>query len=428
MHKIYLIAKREYLSRVRKKSFIIMTLLGPVLIGAFYAIIIGLAINQKTGEKTKTIAVIDKSGLFVHKLENQYRLNFEYKNNENLQSSDEYYGWLIIPHNFTLENPQQVIFKSDKSATVDLQSKIKSAIETAGKNMKLMEKGLSKTFLDSLKMNINIHALEIGENGKLEDSRAELNLGLGAVFAFFIYLFIFLYGVQVMRGVMEEKTNRIVEIIISSVKPFQLMMGKIIGVALVGLTQFFIWVALSLLLMTLVSSSFSTQFSDISQNIPQNNVGMISKISLLINMFLSAQLIYLLLIFIFYFMFGYLLYSSMFAAIGSAVDSESDTQQFMLPVTLPLVISFASAFSILSTDPHGSMATFMSLFPLTSPIIMMVRIPFNPPVWQIAISMFLLVAAFILLTWLAGRIYRVGILMTGKKPTYKELFKWMMMK
>ena len=427
MHKIWLITKREYLSRVKKKSFIIMTLLGPLLIGAFYAIIIGLAINQKTGEKTKTIAVIDKSGLFQNKLENQYRLQFEYYNVENSNSKD-IYGWLIIPQDFTLNNPKQITFKSKESATVDLKSKITNAIETAGKNMKLMDKGLSKTFLDSLKMEVTLHTLEVNDEGKFVDSRAEINLGLGAAFAFFIYLFIFLYGVQVMRGVMEEKTNRIVEIIISSVKPFQLMMGKIIGIALVGLTQFLIWVVLSLLLMVLVSSSFSAQFAEMSQNVPQNSSGILSKMAPLIDLFFSASLVYFLLIFVFYFMFGYLLYSSMFAAIGSAVDSESDTQQFMLPVTLPLIISFASAFSILSTDPHGSMATFMSIFPLTSPIIMMVRIPFNPPIWQVALSMISLIAAFILLTWLAGRIYRVGILMTGKKPTYKELFKWMMMK
>lgn len=427
MHKIWLIAKREYLSRVKKKSFIIMTLLAPVLIGVFYAIIIGLAVNQKTGEKNKTIAVIDSSGIFENKLENQYRLQFVYFKNEDF-NSEKINGWLIIPKDFTVDNPKQIIFKSKESATVDLQNKISNAINTSGKNIKLIEKGLSKEFLDSLKMNVTLHTLEIGDDGKFVDSQAEINLGLGAVFAFFIYLFIFLYGVQVMRGVMEEKTNRIVEIIISSVKPFQLMMGKILGIALVGLTQFFIWVILSLILMAVVSTSFASQFAEISQNIPQNNTGISSKLAPLIDMFFSASLVYFMLFFVFYFIFGYLLYSSMFAAIGSAVDSESDTQQFMLPVTLPLVISFASAFSILSTDPHGSMATFMSIFPFTSPIIMMVRIPFNPPIWQIAASMFSLIAAFIILTWLAGRIYRIGILMTGKKPTYKELFKWMLMK
>lgn len=405
-----------------------MTILGPLLIGVFYAIIIGLAINQKTGEQTKTIAVVDKSGLFENKLENQYRLEFSYFKNENSNDQNSIYGWLLIPENFTLENPSQIVFKTKNSPTVDLQSKITHAIETACKNTKLMKKGLSQAFLDSLKVDVNLHTLQIKDDGKVEDSKAEINLGLGAAFAFFIYLFIFLYGVQVMRGVMEEKTNRIVEIIISSVKPFQLMMGKIIGVALVGLTQFIIWVILSLILMVLVSSSFSAEFNEITQNVSQNNYGMTSKIALVFDTIFSQSLIYFLLLFVFYFLFGYLLYSSMFAAIGSAVDSESDTQQFMLPVTLPLIISFASAFSILSTDPHGSMATFMSIFPLTSPIIMMVRIPFNPPAWQIVVSMLSLVAAFVLLTWLAGRIYRVGILMTGKKPTYKELFKWMLMK
>jgi ABC-2 type transport system permease protein len=428
MHKIWLITKREYLSRVKKKSFIVMTILGPILIALFYAIIIGLAINQKTGERTKTIAVVDSSGLFKNKLEYPSKVQFIYFDEEKPQKDMNIDGWLIIPKNFSLEKPSDVVFKSENTSTLDIRSKLERAIEGAGETQKLVQKGLRQSFLDSLSVNVNLVTLEMDETGDLKNSRAELNFGLGAAFAFIIYFFIFLYGVQVMRGVMEEKTNRIVEIIVSSVKPFQLMMGKILGIAMVGLTQFLIWIFLSGALTAVVSFFFASSVGSMEDEITKSGASQMSVISPIINDFLSLDLGFYLIIFVFYFLFGYLLYSSMFAAIGSAVDSESDTQQFMLPVTIPLIISFASSFSILGSDPHGSMATFMSLFPLTSPIIMMVRLPFNPPGWELALSMLILVATFILFTWLAGRIYKVGILMIGKKPTYKELFKWMMMK
>jgi len=425
MRKIWLITKREYLSRVTKKTFIVMTILGPILIALFYAVIIGLAINQKTGERTKTIGVVDSSGLFKNQLETPEKIQFVYFDTETKQPEIELEGWLIIPQKFSLDQPNDVIFKSDNTPTLDLQSKLTNAIAVTGKNQKLLKKGLRQSFLDSLRVEVNLKTLEVNETGDEVNSRAELNFGLGAAFAFIIYFFIFLYGVQVMRGVMEEKTNRIVEIIVSSVKPFQLMMGKILGIAMVGLTQFLIWILLSGVLTGIISIAFATKMGGMED---AAQPGMQSAMGPIMDAFMSLNLGFYLIVFVFYFLFGYLLYSSMFAAIGSAVDSESDTQQFMLPVTIPLIISFATSFSILSSDPHGSMATFMSIFPLTSPIIMMVRLPFNPPVWELVVSMITLVSSFMLFTWLAGRIYKVGILMMGKKPTYKELFKWMLMK
>lgn len=427
MRKIWLITQREYLSRVSKKSFILMTILGPILIGLFYAVIIGLAINQKTGEKVRTIAVVDSSGLFKGKLTNPSKVEFVYYDKETAVTQQEIFGWFIIPKSFTLENPQELIFKSKETSTIDLQNRLSDAIEIAGKNQKLTEKGIRQSFLDSLTLKVDIKTLEINDAGELVNSRAEINFGLGIAFSFIIYFFIFLYGIQVMRGVMEEKTNRIVEIIISSVKPFQLMMGKILGIAMVGLTQFLIWVLLGGAISLLVSVIFASNATETLQNMPQNPAE-VKGVSSLMDAFFSLNLGLYFVVFLFYFLFGYLLYSSMFAAIGSAVDSESDTQQFMLPVTIPLVLSFAMSFSILASDPNGTLATFMSIFPLTSPIIMMVRLPFDPPTWQLLVSMLVLVATFILFTWLAGRIYRVGILMMGKKPTYKELFKWMLMK
>lgn len=425
MHKIWLITKREYLSRVTKKTFIVMTILGPVLIALFYGVIIGLAVNQKTGEKTRTIAVVDKSGLFKNHLENPSKVEFVYTENDTTTLGLDIFGWMVIPKDFTLDNPKEILFKTKESSTLDLESKLVSSLELSAKNQKLMQKGLRQSFLDSLKVNVKMKTKQIGETGDLLDSKAERNSVLAAAFAFIIYFFIFLYGVQVMRGVMEEKTNRIVEIIISSVKPFQLMMGKILGIAMVGLTQFLIWIVLSGVLTIVISIAFAANLAE-TGNVPTS--GFNSVLEPLLNNFLGLDLLFFLVIFLFYFLFGFLLYSSMFAAIGSAVDSESDTQQFMLPVTLPLIISFATSFSILASDPHGSMATFMSIFPLTSPIIMMVRLPFDPPGWELAVSMLTLVLTFILFTWLAGRIYKVGILMMGKKPTYKQLFKWMLMK
>jgi len=428
MHKIWLITKREYLSRVQKKTFIIMTILGPLLIALFYGIIIGLTVTQKTSEKTRIVAVVDKSGLFKNQLKNPNKVQFVYTEDDTSKNGLDLSGWLLIPNDFTLEEPKEVVFKSDETPPIELQGKLTDALESAVNNQKLVQKGVSKDFLDSLKVTVPLKTLEINETGDLVDSRAEVNFVLAFLFAFIIYIFIFLYGVQVMRGVMEEKTNRIVEIIISSVKPFQLMMGKILGIAMVGLTQFLIWVVLSGVMVGLVSLVFATNMVEMSGEMTKSNNSQISSYGSIFDIFLGLNLGFYLIIFLFYFLFGYLLYSSMFAAIGSAVDSESDTQQFMIPVTMPLVISFVTGISVLSSDPNGSFAVFMSIFPLTSPIMMMVRLPFNPPDWELAISMISLVLTFVLFTWLAGRIYKVGILMMGKKPTYKQLFKWMLMK
>ncbi len=428
MHKIWLITRREYLSRVKKKSFIVMTILGPLLIAVFYGIIIGLAVNQKMGEKTKTIAVIDLSGLFLNKLEKPSKVEFVYFYSEQTARQAHPDGYLIIPANFSLNQKNELLFKSESTPTLEMKSRLASAVEQTGKNQKLMQQGLRQSFLDSLKVDVSIKSQEISVTGQSIDSSAELNFGLGAAFAVIIYIFIFLYGVQVMRGVMEEKMNRIVEIIVSSVKPFQLMMGKILGIAMVGLTQFLIWIVLSASLVGIVSLLFAGNMGDISGEMSQMSADQSSGVSRIVDAFLNLDLGYYFIVFLFYFLFGYLLYSSMFAAIGSAVDSESDTQQFMMPVTLPLIISFATSFSILASDPNGSVATFMSIFPLTSPIIMMVRLPFNPPVGELIASMVCLVLTFILFTWLAGRIYKIGILMVGKKPTYRQLLKWMLTK
>ena len=291
------------------------------------------------------------------------------------------------------------------------------------------------------KSTIKMFTKQLDEVGNEKNTNTGLYMGIGLVAAIMIYFFIFMYGVQVMRGVMEEKTSRIVEVILSSVKPFQLMMGKIVGVALVGLTQFLLWVILS---TTLYSFASATILKDIEMKQIQQKEEVITiganldwekmgknpeenEISKLLNDFKSVDMVSITLCFLFYFLAGYLMYSALFAAIGAAVDSEADTNQFMLPITIPLIFSFGIAQTVMQ-DPQGSLAVWFSMIPLTSPVVMMVRLPFGVPPWEVALSMAFLVLGFLFTTWLAARIYRTGILMYGKKVTWKELGKWLFYK
>jgi ABC-2 type transport system permease protein len=298
--------------------------------------------------------------------------------------------------------------------------------------------------IDKARRPVEILTLKVTEDGKDEKTNTEINMAIGFGCAIAIYFMIFLYGSQVMRGVIEEKTNRIVEVIVSSVKPFQLMLGKIIGVALVGLTQFILWIVLTLIISTTVNSIlFKDQIADTVKHNSQmekvmkndltagidkmDKVDSPNEVIELFNNVNNINISKVLMCFAFYFLFGYLLYAALFAAIGSAVDSEADTQQFILPVTIPLIASFIIAQSVV-TDPDSSMAQFFSIFPLTSPIVMMVRLPFDVPIWELALSMFMLIVGFLFFTWMAGKIYRTGILMYGKKTTWKELGKWLFYK
>src|SRR5690606_22308443 len=298
----------------------------------------------------------------------------------------------------------------------------------------LKEAGIDQETLESINPNVRITTLEITETGEKE-SHAGIAMGIGMAAAMLIYLSLFIYGAQVMRGVIEEKNNRIVEVIISSVRPFQLMMGKIVGIGLVGLTQFFLWIILSGALMTAGSLIISSQMPDISteqmtsaagaanasqmSNLAQDNF--MGDIQSVLN---GINFLYIIGFFLVFFLGGYLLYSALFAAVGSAVDNETETQQFMLPITMPLLFTYVMAFSLLVRDPHGPLSFWLSMIPFTSPIAMMVRIPFGVPLWEILLSIGLLIGGFILTTWVAARIYRVGILMYGKKASYKELIKW----
>ena len=442
MKKILIILKREYLSRVQKKSFIVMTILGPILMAALFVVPVYLA---NVSDQHKKIAVLDETGLFQNKFPNSNKAVFEnvYMSYQAASENLEALGYdavLYIPES-VINNPNAVKMSSQKDMGFAIVGLIEGVIKQELEAHRLSLSGIDKKVLDNINIDVKISTYIMRE-GEEEQSYSEISYILGLLGGILIYTFIFLYGSQVMRGVIEEKTNRIVEVIVSSVKPFQLMLGKIVGVALVGLTQFVLWIGLTAVIVFSLQQINPEMFkykeppkamienkglsqSDLAQQQETLQLSE-SRSNQILEGVTHIQFGNILIVFLFYFLFGYLLYASMFAAIGSAVDNDADTQQFMLPVTVPLILALVSLNFVLN-NPDGPVSFWLSMIPFTSPIVMMARIPFNPPVplWEIGLSMFFLIAGFIFTTWIAGRIYRTGILMYGKKPTLKELFKWM---
>ncbi|GAB4334250.1 MAG: ABC transporter permease [Flammeovirgaceae bacterium] len=438
MGKIWLIVQREYITRVRNKTFIVMSILGPLLIAAFYAIIFWTA--SSSGEE-KFILVIDESHLFENKFVDSKKLHFSYEKSsldeakKEMIESKRFDAVLFIPQ-ISLENPQGITIFSEKGLAAITKELIERTIENELESVKLEKlAGINKETLKTIDTDITINTIGLSEEGEKDISTGASTV-VGLMSGLAIYMFVFLYGVQVMRGVMEEKTNRIVEVMISSVKPFQLMMGKIIGIAGVGLTQIMIWIILGIVVVSAFTFIFVAdtemiqQAQEISQQMPNIN----AKNTIPINegsnvMFALSTINFPLLIscFVFYFLFGYLLYAALFGAIGAAVDSETDTQQLMLPVTIPLILSISLSSAIIS-EPNGQLAFWLSIIPLTSPVAMMVRVPFIGFGWELILSISTLILGFLGATWMAAKIYRVGILMYGKKVTYKELAKWLFYK
>ncbi|GAA4453837.1 ABC transporter permease [Nibrella saemangeumensis] len=440
---IFLILKREYLVRVRKKSFIVMTILGPLLIFGFYAFVGWAAVSSI---EQKKVDVIDESGLFKNKLEDTKSLSFTYPESTFQQAKAKFLSskrdvLVHIPEN-VVDQPKNVQMFAEKGVSLELKSSIERAIEKEIESIKLTQAGITRKVLQDAKVNVDSETISLSEEGEKTSSAGAATI-IGGICAFLIYISVFVYGTQVMRGVMEEKTSRIVEVIISSVKPFQLMMGKIIGVALVGLTQFTLWIVLTIALTSLGTTIFGPRFAQQrAQTVMATQPGMQQQmqeggdnavtqtqttednpIADVMKAIKSLNLPMIIACFLFYFLGGYLLYSALFGAVGAAVDNETEVQQFMLPITLPVIFSFIIAQFVLR-DPNGSLAFWTSMIPFTSPIIMMVRIPMGVPGWELALSMILLVLGFVGTTWLAARIYRVGILMYGKKVSYRELSKW----
>lgn len=423
-----------------------MTILGPLLMAGVMVVPVWLAMRDKTDHQ---ILVIDHSGLFIDKLPDTKQIKFTYGARPLKQAKDKLKDG---PFDLIMEIPSEIINHAEatpllyynKQPGISTEQYISNTMENILFDYRLQGDSIDITKLDKARRPVKMLTIKVSENGQDEKTNTEINMVIGFVCAIIIYMMIFLYGSQVMRGVIEEKTNRIVEVIVSSVKPFQLMLGKIIGVALVGLTQFILWVVFTLLISTALNTVlFKDQISDVAKHNSQMEKVMKNDITAgidkmekvdspnevidLFNNVRNINFTKIIFCFAFYFLFGYLLYAALFAAIGSAVDSEADTQQFILPVTIPLILSFIIAQSVTS-DPDGSMAQFFSIFPLTSPIVMMVRLPFDVPVWELTLSILCLIIGFLFFTWLAGKIYRTGILMYGKKTTWKELAKWLFYK
>ncbi len=437
MSKISLILQREYLSRVRKKSFIVMTILGPILFAGMMVIPGWLASLEDKEEKL--LAVVDHTNLYTDKIQNTELLKFEFlpiNAESDLKtnfSNSKYYAFLVIEDDL-LKKPDAIRLYSEKQITIDVKEHVSRSLRQYLSEEKLKSfdiEGLDAIINEMSKVKVDISTLKLGGDGTEKQSSTEMAMVVSFVFAFLTYMFVFIYGAQVMRGVMEEKTSRIVEVIISSVKPFQLMMGKIIGIALVALTQLLLWVALTALILFGVKAAFV-------KDVPVNKIQQIEMAAgesvqiesagnfdfgKIWEMIKSFEPVKMLLLFVFYFIGGYLIYAALFAAVGSAIDNEADSQQFMLPITIPIILSLYVAIAVFR-NPMSDVAFWFSMIPLTSPIVMMARVPFDIPGWQIALSMFLLVAGFIFTTWFAARIYRTGILMYGKKVNYKELWKW----
>jgi len=409
MNKILLIIQREYITRVRKKSFIVMIFVVPGLILAMGGAIALIAKNSDELTDKEVVKVIDKSGVFAGKFKDQNNLKFETSTQSlaDLKADlkkDESLSALEIPVDYAKKNAVKIYSK--KKPGITLTQKIQDEMNDIAVSAGMLKNHIDTALLHSIKSDISLDTVEITETG---DNKTNLgaNIGIGIACAILIYLSLFIYGAQVMRGVIEEKTSRIIEVIISSVKPFQLMLGKIIGVGLVGLTQFSAWIILSIISTKIAGHAMSSG-------------GMLGALAVLQTIPFGKVLI----CFIFYFLGGYLLYSALFAAVGSAVDSETETQQFMFPITLPLLFTYILSVSILFRAPDSTLAVWLSIIPFTSPVAMMLRMPFGVPDWQLALSMVLLVITFIFTTYVAARIYRVGVLMYGKKASYKELLKW----
>ncbi len=435
MNHLSLIIKREYLTKVKNKSFIIMTILSPLIMIALIAVVAYL--SQLNNSKERTISILDESGFVSDVFQNTDNTTYNLLSGVNLEEAkalvkkEEEYGLLYIaPVKHISEVADHVSFYSKDSPSLTVIAGIESKLEDRIKDLKLIEEGLDLKRIEASKTSININqeSFDGQKSSKIDNI---LKLAFGGIAGYLLFMFIIIYGNMIMRSVIEEKTSRIIEVIISSVKPVQLMMGKIIGTSLAGITQFIIWVILGGIMLTVVSAIFGIDMA--AMQTPQQEMALQAIQSaegqnMIENVFVSINhlpITNLIIAFIFFFIGGYLLYSSLYAAIGAAVDNETDTQQFMLPILMPLILAvYVGVFTVIE-DPHGTVSTVFSFVPFTSPVVMLMRIPFGVPLWQQILSLLLLIGTFSFTVWFASKIYRVGILMYGKKPTYKEIFKWM---
>lgn len=425
MNKILLIIEREVLNRVGKKSFLVATILIPMIFPAIIALL--FFINEKSTENAakKVIYVVDETGTFEPDT-----TRFDFKPfSGSLDAAKEAYqqtkdlGLLYIPK-IDPRNPEGITLYSVVAPTMEDEQAVRKTLNDHVKKIRMEKLHIRKSTLDSLNRSVDLKSISLTSDGSEKSTNSLVMYFVGMAFGILMYMFIFIYGAQVMQGIIEEKTSKVVEVIVSSVRPFQLMMGKIIGLATVGLLQFVIWIILmtSLTILSVNLLGMNPQ-QEAAAGAVQQGGGVTA-----LNEILNLNWYYIVFCFLFYFLGGYLIYGALFAAVGSAVDSPAEAQQFMFPVTLPMLISYLSLFIFILRDPDSPISIWLSLIPFTSPIAMMGRLGSDVPLWQLILSMVLLIGGFILTTWVAGRIYRVGILMSGTKVNYKVLAKWFLMK
>lgn len=433
MNHLSLIIKREYLTKVRNKSFIIMTFLSPLIFVGIFALVAYLSsVNNDT---VRSISVLDESGLFqdefVSTPHTKYQLLFDVSLDDAKAEAEksELYGLLYIPKSNDLETLSKgITFYSKDSPSLSMMQELNNLLENKVNILKLREAGIDSQTIRELHIDINAN-LETFQGKETSKLGSGLKLIFGGLAGYMLFMFIIIYGNMIMRSVIEEKTSRVIEVIISSVKPRTLLLGKILGTTLAGITQFLAWVVLILVLTTLVDSVFGL---DVATNSPSRQVvgqsvdggtqELVQQVFMEIN---NLPITNLIILFILFFVGGYLLYASLYASVGAAVDSETDTQQFMMPIIMPLILAVYVGFFTVIDNPHGTVSQIFSYIPFTSPVVMLMRIPFGVPLWQQLISVSILFLTFFGTVWFAAKIYRVGILMYGKKPTYKEIFKWL---
>ena len=425
MKHLKIIIEREYLNKIRNKSFIIMTFVSPLIVVAF-ALIIGFLTDVNSKSNAKDILILDESGLFGTTFTDTETIHYEYLKDKSLQEAraevleTSKYGLLYIPK----EETAQKAFYSEESPSLSLVNELTGALEKTLFQYNLTQKGIDKAEIDSARTKITLQ-MENFTGEKTSEFDNVMKIAIGGVAGYLIFMFIIIYGNMIMRSVIEEKTNRIVEIIISSVKPFQLMLGKIIGTSLAGITQFAIWLVIGGVLFALAPSLFQVDTPTATQAMATTESH--SEISNIIAALYHFPFLETSGVFLLFFVGGYLLYSSLYAMVGAMVDNETDTQQFLMPILIPLMLAFyVGMFSVIE-EPHGTISVVFSYIPLTSPVVMLMRIPFGVAWWEVLISLLLLYITFFLVIKIASKIYRIGILMYGKKPTYKEVWKWLKM-
>jgi ABC-2 type transport system permease protein len=441
MNKVWLIMQREFLNRVQKKSFLITTILVPLIFPAIIGVLVYIMKKEAESAKADTIQVVDESGKFI--FENGKRFAFVPLSMPLEQAKKAYnetkdFALLYIPP-FDLNKPEGMVMYTKENPSIEKVGNLESILQDRIRDLKLETYKIDQETLKSLKVSVDLKQINLSDTGEEKSSNSQILYFLGFGLGILIYMFVLIYGIQIMQGVIDEKTSKIVEVIVSSVKPFQLMLGKIVGIASVGLLQFTIWIILITALSTGVLGYFGLKMpqqqamEEVAKSMDNQEVKVAmeqqsSKATELFNNFFQLPLGKIAFVFVFYFLGGYLLYGALFAAVGSAVESMQESQQFQFPITLPLLIGYFGLFMFILRDPHGSVSFWLSVIPFTSPVAMVGRIGSGVPDWQLALSMALLIGGFLFTTWIAGRIYRVGILMTGTKVSWKVMAKWFMMR